>query len=149
LHADARTPARLTRIDRGFGKHPKKIFDSGELAREATVSKIEIVRAEDDREVARDMEFYNLDAIIDVGCRINSFQATQFRIRATKTLREFMIKGFVLDDDPLIREDHDNYVNATPTSKASARKSISPRISRMNRSGVWCFFIRVIREIRG
>lgn len=83
----------------GIDKHLKYIFDSGELAREATVSKMEIVRAEGDRKVARDMKFYNLDAINAVGHRVNSFQATQFRNWATKTLREFVIKGFVLDDD--------------------------------------------------
>ena len=85
----------------GINKHLKNIFDSGELSRDATVSKMEIVRAEGDREVARDVEFYNLDAIIAVGYRVNSYQATQFRIWATKTLREFMIKGFVLDDERL------------------------------------------------
>ena len=85
----------------GINKHLKNIFNSGELNREATVSKMEIVRAEGGREVARDVEFYNLDAIIAVGYRVNSYQATQFRIWATKTLREFMIKGFVLDDERL------------------------------------------------
>jgi hypothetical protein len=84
-----------------INKHLKNIFESGELVREATVSKMEIVRAEGDREVARDVEFYNLDAIIAVGYRVNSFQATQFRIWATKTLREFIVKGFVLDDERL------------------------------------------------
>ncbi len=82
-------------------KHLKNIFDSGELTREATVSKMEMVRAEGGREVARKVEFYNLDAIIAVGYRVNSYQATQFRIWATKTLREFIIKGFVLDDERL------------------------------------------------
>ncbi len=85
----------------GINKHLKNIFESGELAREATVSKMEIVRAEGDRDVAREVEFYNLDAIIAVGYRVNSYQATQFRIWATKTLREFIIKGFVLDDERL------------------------------------------------
>ena len=85
----------------GINKHLKNIFNSGELNRKATVSKMEIVRAEGGREVARDVEFYNLDAIIAVGYRVNSYQATQFRIWATKTLREFMIKGFVLDDERL------------------------------------------------
>ena len=84
-----------------INKHLKNIFESGELIREATVSKMEIVRAEGDREVARDMEFYNLEAIIAVGYRVNSYQATRFRIWATKTLREFIIKGFVLDDERL------------------------------------------------
>ena len=82
-------------------KHLKNIFESGELVREATVSKMEIVRAEGEREVARDVEFCNLDAIIAVGYRVNSYQATRFRIWATKTLREFIIKGFVLDDERL------------------------------------------------
>jgi hypothetical protein len=84
-----------------INKHLKNIFDSGELTREATVSKMEMVRAEGEREVARAVEFYNLDAIIAVGYRVNSYQATQFRIWATKTLREFIIKGFVMDDERL------------------------------------------------
>ena len=87
----------------GINKHLKNIFDSGELNREATISKMEIVRIEGAREVAREVEYYNLDAIIAVGYRVNSFQATQFRIWATKTLREFIVKGFVLDDERLKR----------------------------------------------
>jgi hypothetical protein len=84
-----------------INKHLKNIFDSGELKPGATISKLEIVRTEGARKVARDVEFYNLDAIIAVGYRVNSYQATQFRIWATKTLREFIIKGFVLDDERL------------------------------------------------
>ena len=82
-------------------KHLKNIFESGELDPGATVSKMEMVRTEGERRVTRAVEFYNLDAIIAVGYRVNSYQATQFRIWATKTLREFMIKGFVLDDERL------------------------------------------------
>jgi hypothetical protein len=84
-----------------INKHLKNIFDSGELDRAATISKMEMVRQEGEREVMREVEFYNLDAIIAVGYRVNSYQATQFRIWATSTLREFMIKGFVLDDERL------------------------------------------------
>ena len=84
-----------------INKHLKNIFDSVELKPGATVSKLETVRAEGARKVAREVEFYNLDAIIAVGYRVNSYQATQFRIWATKTLREFIIKGFVLDDERL------------------------------------------------
>ena len=69
-------------------KHLKHIFDSGELRREAAVSKMEIVQPEGGRDVARDVEFCNLDAIIAVGYRVSSYQATQFCIWATKTLRE-------------------------------------------------------------
>ncbi len=82
-----------------IAKHLRNIYESGELVREATVSKMEIVRQEGEREVARPIEFYNLDAIIAVGYRVNSFQATQFRIWATETLKEFLVKGFTLDDE--------------------------------------------------
>lgn len=84
-----------------ISKHLKNIFESGELSEKATVSKMETVRSEGKREVRRDVDFYNLDAIIAVGYRVNSYQATQFRIWATKTLKEFIIKGFVLDDERL------------------------------------------------
>ena len=87
----------------GINKHLKNIFATGELAREATVSKMEMVRPEGEREVAREIEFYNLDAVIAVGYRINSLKATHFRIWATNTLREFIIKGFVVNDDLLKR----------------------------------------------
>lgn len=79
-------------------KHLKNIFASGELAEDSVVSILETTAA--DRKSYR-TRFYNLDAIIAVGYRVNSYQATQFRIWATKTLREFMIKGFVLDDERL------------------------------------------------
>lgn len=81
--------------------HLKEIYDSGELKQEATLRKIRRVQTEGNREVRREIEFYNLDAIISVGYRVNSVQATQFRIWATQTLREFIIKGFVLDDERL------------------------------------------------
>ena len=84
-----------------INKHLKNIFESGELTHAATVSKMEIVRSEGGRSVAREVDFYNLDAIIAVGYRVNSYQATQFRIWATKVLREFIIKGFALDDERL------------------------------------------------
>lgn len=87
----------------GINKHLKNIFATGELAREATVSKMEMVRPEGEREVARDIEFYNLDAVIAVGYRVNSLKATHFRIWATNTLREFIIKGFVVNDALLKR----------------------------------------------
>ena len=84
-----------------ISEHLGNIYKSNELQREATVRKIRTVQNEGEREVARNLEFYNLDAIISVGYRVNSHQATQFRIWATKTLKEFIIKGFVLDDERL------------------------------------------------
>lgn len=84
-----------------ISKHLKNIYESGELSRTATLSKMETVQVEGSREVAREVDFYSLDAIISVGYRVNSAQATQFRIWATETLREFIVKGFVLDDERL------------------------------------------------
>ena len=82
-------------------KHLKNIYESNELEQASTVSVLETVRLEGKREVRRQLEYYNLDAIIAVGYRVNSYQATQFRIWATQHLKEFIIKGFVLDDERL------------------------------------------------
>lgn len=81
--------------------HLKEIFKSGELQEDATIRKFRIVQAEGSRQISREVDFYNLDAIIAVGYRVNSKEATRFRIWATQTLREFIIKGFVLDDERL------------------------------------------------
>ena len=81
--------------------HCKEIFASKELREDRTIRKFRIVQQEGSREVARDVDFYNLDVVIAVGYRVNSFQATQFRIWATTTLREFIVKGFVLDAERL------------------------------------------------
>ena len=82
-------------------KHLSNIYSEGELQQNATVSKMEIVQTEGSRSVRRQVEFYNLDAIISVGYRVNSRRATHFRIWATGVLKEYMIKGFALDDDRL------------------------------------------------
>lgn len=84
-----------------ISEHLSNIYKSRELEKEATVRKIRTVQNEVGREVNRNIEFYNLDAIISVGYRVNSHQATQFRIWATKSLKEFIIKGFVIDDERL------------------------------------------------
>jgi hypothetical protein len=99
---DQRRMAELFGVDvRTVSEHLRNIYASGELSEEATLRKLRTVRTEGAREVARDIVFYNLDAIISVGYRVNSAQATQFRIWATQTLREFIVKGFVLDDERL------------------------------------------------
>lgn len=86
--------------------HLQNIFDSGELEKSSTVKKILTVQKEGSRSVSRSLEYYNLDAIIAVGYRVNSKRATHFRMWATKTLREFIIKGFVLDDKRLKQGAH-------------------------------------------
>ncbi|MDO9511116.1 MAG: virulence RhuM family protein [Bacteroidales bacterium] len=77
--------------------HLKEVYKSGEIEEKRTIRKFRIVQTEGSREVTREVDFYNLDAIISVGYRVNSIRATQFRQWATGVLREFAIKGFVLD----------------------------------------------------
>jgi hypothetical protein len=99
---DQKRMAELFGVDvRTVSYHLREIYASAELAPEATLRKIWRVQVEGTREVRREIEIYHLDAIISVGYRVNSAQATQFRIWATQTLREFVIKGFVLDDERL------------------------------------------------
>lgn len=78
--------------------HLKNIFADGELEENRTAEEISVVQTEGTRQVKRKQKFYNLDAIISVGYRVNSRRATQFRIWATNILKEYMTKGFVLDD---------------------------------------------------
>lgn len=77
--------------------HLKNIFESGELLQEATTEKISVVQTEGNREVKRSVLFYKLDAIISVGYRVNSIRATQFRQWCTAVLRQFAIRGYIID----------------------------------------------------
>lgn len=85
-----------------ISRHIKNIYESQELDMVSTVSKIETVQNEGGREIKRQIEYYNLDMIIAVGYRINSKQATHFRIWATNILKEYIIKGFVMNDKRLM-----------------------------------------------
>lgn len=84
-----------------IGLHLKNIFQEKELDKISTTDKISVVRQEGTRKVKRELEFYNLDAIIAVGYRVNSKKATKFRIWATKILKDYMIKGFVIDTEKM------------------------------------------------
>jgi len=84
-----------------INKHLKNIYETGELSREATVSFLEIVQKEGKRDVERTVEFYRLEATLAVGYRVNSVQAIDFRKWATQTLNDFIIKGFIIDDERL------------------------------------------------
>lgn len=84
-----------------INEHLKQIYSTEELSPESTIRKFRIVQNEGGHDVTRNINYYNLDAIISVGYRVNSIQATRFRQWATQTLKEYMIKGFVLDDERL------------------------------------------------
>ncbi|MBU1683970.1 virulence RhuM family protein, partial [Patescibacteria group bacterium] len=94
--------AKLFDVDRSVvAKHLQNIFSEGELDKNSTCAKIAQVQSEGNRRVKRDIEFYNLDAIISVGYRVNSSKATHFRVWATARLKEYIIKGFTMDDERL------------------------------------------------
>ncbi len=102
--------AELFRRDKSvISKHIRNIFADGELTSEGTVAKYATVQSEGPRQVSRDIEYYNLDVIISVGYRVKSHRGTQFRIWATQQLKEFIIKGFTLDDQRLKNAGGGNY----------------------------------------
>src|SRR5450432_4446394 len=84
-----------------ISRHVKNVFDEGELTPEATVAKSATVQREGERDVTRDVEYFNLDVVISVGYRVKSQRGTQFRIWATQRLREYIVKGFTMDDERL------------------------------------------------
>ena len=86
---------------RTISEHLSNVFSSGELEKEATIRKFRIVRREGSRDVTRNVEHYNLDAIISVGYRVKSATATQFRIWATKRLREYLVQGYSINEQRL------------------------------------------------
>jgi hypothetical protein len=96
---------------RTISEHIQNIFIEGELSPDATVRNFRTVQIEGSREVARQIDFYNLDVIISVGYRVSSHRGTQFRIWATSRLKEYLIKGFTLDDERLKRNGGGNYFN--------------------------------------
>lgn len=112
-----------------ISKHLNNIFEEGELDREGTVSKMEIVQTEGKRQVKRMPDFYNLDAIIAVGYRVNSRKATRFRQWATKTLKEYIVKGFVINDDmmkngkPFGKDYFDELLDRIREIRASERRA--------------------------
>ena len=90
-------------------EHIKNIYNEGELDKDSTCRKIRQVRLEGNREVQREIPFYNLDMIISLGYRIKSSVATKFRIWATTQLKEYIVKGFAMDDDRLKNLGGGNY----------------------------------------
>lgn len=94
---------------RTVNEHIQNIYEEGELAPEATIRKFRIVQSEGSRQVTREIDFHNLDVIISVGYRVKSLRGTQFRIWATQRLREYIVKGFTLDDERLKQMGGGNY----------------------------------------
>jgi hypothetical protein len=93
-------------------KHIKNVFEEGELTQAATVANFAIVQKEGDREVTRDLEHYSLDVIISVGYRVKSHRGVQFRVWATQQLRDYLVKGFVLNDEKFKQGKSGNYFDA-------------------------------------
>ena len=94
---------------RTINEHIKTIYSEGELEPKATIRKFRIVQTEGARQVSRNVDFYNLEVIISIGYRVKSHRGTQFRIWATQRLREYIVKGFTLDDERLKQAGGGNY----------------------------------------
>ncbi len=121
-----------------ISRHLRNIFDEGELRPEATVAKFATVQLEGERQVTREVEYFNLDVIISVGYRVHSHRGTQFRIWATQRLREYIIKGFALDDERLKRAGGGNYFDELPPASAERPLTVaSARNTIEAEGGMW------------
>jgi len=92
-----------------INEHLSNIYSDGEIEQKTTIRKFRIVRQEGSRQVARELEHYNLEAILAVGYRVRSKEGVQFRQWATKTLQSYLVKGFVMDDERLKQPDSSVY----------------------------------------
>lgn len=108
-----------------ISRHLRNVFASGELERAATVAKNATVQIEGGREVVREVEFFNLDAILSVGYRVNSKRGTQFRIWATRTLREHLVRGYTVDRQRLARNAAELEAALSLVRKAAAGEALT------------------------
>jgi len=104
-----RNKSTISRHIKTISRHIKNVLEDGELQEEATIANFATVQNEGTRKVERVIAFYNLDMIISVGYRVHSYRGVQFRIWATKVLKEYIVKGFAMNDDLLKRAGGGNY----------------------------------------
>lgn len=115
-----------------INKHLNNIYNEGELDKNATVSILEIVQKEGNRDISRKIAFYNLDAVISVGYRVNSSRATQFRIWATNTLKEYLTKGYVINEKMLKAQQ--NKIQTLQSTVSLLTRSIQNQISTVDQA---------------
>ena len=115
-----------------INKHLNNIYNEGELDKNATVSILEIVQKEGNRDISRKIAFYNLDAVISVGYRVNSSRATQFRIWATNTLKEYLTKGYVINEKMLKAQQ--NKIQTLQSTVGLLTRSIQNQISTVDQA---------------
>ena len=115
-----------------INKHLNNIYNEGELDKNATVSILEIVQKEGNRDISRKIAFYNLDAVISVGYRVNSSRATQFRIWATNTLKEYLTKGYVINEK--ILKAQQNKIQTLQSTVSLLTRSIQNQISTVDQA---------------
>ena len=129
-------------------KHLKNIYEEGELQETATTEIFSVVRNEGGRQVSRQLKHYNLDAIIAVGYRVNSARATQFRIWATKVLKEYIIKGFVLNDERMRSPRKPPRCGWRSSRAVCAKRSAARALRSLNAiCGIWKTTRRTNREV--
>ena len=110
----------------GISRHIKNVYDSGELSKDSTVAKIATVQKEGNRQIERCIEFYSLDVILSVGYRVNSQRATQFRVWATKTLKNHLIQGYTINEKRLAeaRDKFNELQNAISFLREKSQKEL-------------------------
>ena len=134
-----------------ISKHLSNIYDEEELDKDSTCSKMEQVQIEGNRSVTRTLDFYNLDAIIAVGYRVNSKKATRFRQWATKTLKEYIQKGFVLNDEmmkngrPFGKDYFDELLERIREIRASERRAYQKKVAIAPFDGIFSAHGMVLR----
>ena len=129
-------------------KHLKNIYEQGELKEKATTEIFSVVRNEGGRQVSRQLKHYNLDAIIAVGYRVNSARATQFRIWATKVLKEYIIKGFALNDERIRSPRKPPRCGWRSSRAVCAKRSVARALRSLNAiCGIWKTTTMTNREV--
>lgn len=118
-----------------ISRHLKSVFESGELLREATVAKNATVQTEGGREVSREIEYYNLDAILSVGYRVNSKQGTQFRIWANDVLKQYLLQGYALNQKRLEAE-HEKLLELKQAITLASRLAHNKQLSTTESQGI-------------
>jgi hypothetical protein len=126
-----------------ISRHIRNIFEEGELHSDATVAKFATVQTEGGKSVSRDIEYYSLDVIISVGYRVKSHRGVQFRIWATQRLREYIIKGFALDDEREL--EHTGTVKESLTVRQEGARQVS-RDGECTEAATCKFYLQVRQE---
>ena len=110
-------------------KHIINVFKEGELSQDSTVAKFATVQKEGGRQISRELEYYNLDVIISVGYRVKSKRGTQFRIWANTVLKDYLVKGYALNENRLKEQTQQKILERTPLRRAGSPEDVARAVA--------------------